>query len=173
MNRRLLLLAPLGVAAVGGVSFWAMLRGMKTGTFDPRGIPSQMIDKPLPDFALQGFGRADILALKRPVVLNFFASWCVPCIDEAPTLLTLNRANVPIWGIAYKDKVPATDAFLTKYGNPYRRIARDLAGQVGIEWGVTGVPETYIIDAAGIVRWRYSGPLSVQAVSVVTQLATT
>ena len=172
MNRRLLLLAPLGVAAVGGVSFWAMLRGMQTGSFDPRGIPSQMIDKPLPDFALEGFGRADILAAKSPVVLNFFASWCVPCIDEAPVLVDLRRAGVPIWGIAYKDKAPQTDAFLTKYGNPYRRVARDLAGQVGIEWGVTGVPETYIVDAGGIVRWRFSGPLSRQAAAVVTKMAT-
>ena len=131
MNRRLMLLAPFGVAAIGGASFWAMLRGMQTGSFDPRGIPSQMIDKPLPDFVLDGFGRADILAMKRPVVLNFFASWCVPCIDEAPTLVALNRASVPIWGIAYKDKLPATDAFLTKYGNPYRRIARDLATALG------------------------------------------
>jgi cytochrome c biogenesis protein CcmG/thiol:disulfide interchange protein DsbE len=86
--------------------------------------------------------------------------------------VALKQAGIPLWGIAYKDKPPQTDAFLSKHGNPYRRIARDLAGQVGIEWGVTGVPETYIIDASGIVRWRYSGPLSKQAAAVVTKMAT-
>jgi cytochrome c biogenesis protein CcmG/thiol:disulfide interchange protein DsbE len=172
MNRRLLLLAPFGLAVAGGASFWTVLQRMKTGEFDPRGLPSQMIGKPVPEFALDGFTRADILAQKAPVVLNFFASWCVPCIDEAPMLVALKQAGVPIWGIAYKDKQPQTEAFLAKNGNPYRRIARDLAGQVGIEWGITGVPETYIIDASGIVRWRYAGPLSAQAASVVTQMAT-
>jgi cytochrome c biogenesis protein CcmG/thiol:disulfide interchange protein DsbE len=164
------MLAPLGVAALGGASFYAMLRGMKTGSFDPRGLPSQMIGRPLPEFALEGFGQVDILAVKAPVVLNFFASWCAPCVDEAPTLLAMKNAGVPLWGIAYKDKAPATDGFLVRHGNPYRRVARDIAGQVGIEWGVTGVPETYVIDAGGIVRWRFSGPLSGQAADVVTRM---
>ena len=171
MNRRLLLALPLGVAALGGVAFYRMLAGMQSGTFDPRGVPSQLIDKPLPDFTLAGFGRQDVLAAKAPVVLNFFASWCVPCIEEAPMLLALKQAGVSIWGIAYKDKTPATDAFLARHGNPYGRIARDEAGRVGIEWGVTGVPETYLVDAAGIVRWRFTGPLSVQAAGVLAKLA--
>lgn len=171
MNRRLLLMAPLGVAAIGGAAFYAMLNGMERGTFDPRGVPSQLIDKPLPKFNLSGFGSADVLSLKSPVVLNFFASWCVPCIEEAPMLLSLRQAGVPIWGIAYKDKTPATDAFLRRHGNPYTRIARDEAGLVGIDWGVTGVPETYLIDGAGLVRWRFTGPLSQQAATGLAQLA--
>ncbi len=171
MNRRLLLLAPLGVAAIGGAAFYTMLRGMKTGSFDPRGIPSQMIGCKLPDFTLEGFSSTDILAVRKPVVLNFFASWCAPCIDEAPMLIALKKAGVPLWGIAYKDKAPATDAFLVRHGNPFTHLARDAAGQVGIEWGITGVPETYVIDAEGVVRWRFSGPLSSEAAGVVTKLS--
>lgn len=171
MNRRVLLALPFGVAAVGGGAFYAMLRGMQSGTFDPRGVPSQLIDKPLPDFALTGFGRAEILAARAPVVLNFFASWCEPCIQEVPQLLVLKQAGLNLWGIAYKDKLPATNAFLQRHGNPYGRIARDDAGTVGIEWGVTGVPETYLIDAAGIVRWRFTGPLSEAAATGLARLA--
>jgi cytochrome c biogenesis protein CcmG/thiol:disulfide interchange protein DsbE len=167
MNRRLLMLAPLGVAVIGGASFYAMLSGMKRGTFDPRGIPSQMLDKPLPDFTLPGFSRADVLAAKRPVVLNFFASWCAPCVEEAPVLLALKQAGVPLWGIAYKDKPAATDAFLVRHGNPFARMARDDAGAVGIEWGITGVPETFVIDAAGIVRFRYAGALPQDAAAAL------
>ncbi len=163
MNRRLLLLAPLGLAAIGGVSFYAMLRGMKRGTFDPRGIPSQMLDKPLPDFDLPGFNRADVLKNARPILINFFASWCAPCIDEAPILLKLRQAHVPLWGIAYKDKHEATDAFLVRQGNPFAHLAHDDAGTVGIEWGITGVPETFLVDAAGIVRWHFAGPLPPEA----------
>ena len=170
MNRRLLLLAPLGVAAIGGVSFYAMLNGMQDGSFNPRGVPSQLIDKPLPNFTLPGFGRADVVAARKPVVINFFASWCAPCVEEAPMLMALKQQGVPIWGIAYKDKTPATDAFLVRHGDPYTRVARDSAGMVGIEWGITGVPETYVIDAEGVVRWRTTGPITPDAAGVVTKM---
>ena len=170
MNRRVLLAIPFGVAVAGGAGFYAILRAMQSGDFDPRGVPSQLIDKPLPDFSMPGFSRADILARKAPVVVNFFASWCVPCVEEAPILSALQKGGVPIWGIAYKDKTAATDQFLKRRGNPYAQLARDEDGTVGIEWGVTGVPETYLIDAQGIVRWRYTGPLSKQAAAGLAQL---
>jgi len=159
MNRRLLLAVPLVAAGAAGVGFWSMLNGMREGKFDPRGVPSMLIDKPMPDFTLAGFTAADVRAAGRPIVINFFASWCVPCIEEAPTLLALARAGVPLWGIAYKDKPAATDAFLTRHGNPFAKLARDEPGTVAIDWGVTGVPETYLIDKSGIVRWRFSGPM--------------
>ncbi len=170
MNRRLLLAIPFGVAAVGGVGFYSILRAMQSGQFDPRGVPSQLIDKPLPEFVLPGFGRAEVVARKAPVVINFFASWCVPCIEEAPVLAALQKSGVPIWGIAYKDKQAATDLFLKRRGNPYAQLARDEDGRVGIEWGVTGVPETYLIDAQGIVRWRFTGPLSNNAARGLSQM---
>lgn len=169
MNRRVLLLAPLGVAVAGGVGFWAMLSGMKQGTFDPRGVPSQLIGRKLPPFALPGFGQQDVLAQRKPVVINFFASWCVPCVEEAPTLMALKQAGVPLWGIAYKDKAEATDTFLQRHGNPFAKLARDAAGDVAIDWGVTGVPETYLIDAEGVVRWRFVGPLPKQAVADIAR----
>lgn len=170
IRRRLVLLAPLGVAAAGGAAFLAMLRGMESGHFDPRGIPSTLIGKPLPAFALpglgerRGFASGDLAGLPGPVLLNFFASWCVPCVQEAPQLVTLRDRGVPVWGIAYKDKTADTEAFLTRNGDPYARLAVDQAGTVAIDFGLYGVPETYLIDRHGIVRWRWAGGLSADVV---------
>ena len=167
LRRRLLLFAPLGAAAVAGVSFLAMLRGLSTGSFDPRGVPSPLVGRRIPDFSLPpqppataGFGSADLLAAGRPVLVNFFASWCVPCVAEAPLLARLKADGVPIWGIAYKDTDQAAAAFLARTGDPYLRLARDEPGRVAIDWGVYGVPETYVVDRNGIVRWRWAGPLT-------------
>lgn len=164
-NRRLLLLAPFGVAVAGGVGFWTMLDRMRDGRFDPRGVPSMLVGKRLPDFVLPGqppragFSSADLVATGGPVLINFFASWCVPCIVEAPLLMRLRSRGVALWGIAYKDAAPATAAFLKRTGDPYARIARDEPGRVAIDFGVYGVPETYLVDRDGIVRWRWAGPL--------------
>jgi cytochrome c biogenesis protein CcmG/thiol:disulfide interchange protein DsbE len=160
MNRRLLLLAPFAAAVAAGGGFMAMLLAEQRGKFDPRGVPSMLIGKRVPPFSLPGEpGFADIDLAGRAILVNFFASWCVPCIQEAPVLMDLKRAGVPVYGIAYKDKPAATAAFLRQRGNPYARIARDDAGRVAIDWGVTGVPESYLIDPHGAVRWRYVGPL--------------
>lgn len=166
-RRRLLLLAPLGIAAAGGAAFWAMLDGMEQGTFDPRGLPSPLVGKPVPDFTLPGqapseagFGAADLRATGRPVLVNFFASWCVPCVEEHQELLALRREGVPIWGIAYKDGAEAAAGFIRRNGDPYTRIASDAPGRVAIDWGVYGVPETYLVDRQGIVRWRWAGALT-------------
>ncbi len=167
MNRRLLLLAPFGVALVAGGGFLAMLRREQAGTFDPRGVPSMLIDRPVPPFSLPGLASSDLRG--RPVLVNFFASWCVPCVEEAPVLMDLRRAGVPLYGIAYKDKPEATDAFLSRHGDPYARLARDLPGRVAIDWGLTGVPETYLIDRDGIVRWRWVGPLTPDTVTAELQ----
>src|SRR6185437_15641 len=106
----LVLLAPLGIATLGGAAFWTMLDRMRQGRFDPRGVPSMLVGKAVPGFALPGltphagFSSADLAATPGPVLVNFFASWCVPCAIEAPQLSDLQRRGVPIWGIAYKDK---------------------------------------------------------------------
>jgi cytochrome c biogenesis protein CcmG/thiol:disulfide interchange protein DsbE len=165
-RRRLLLLAPFGLAASGGVAFWAMLNGMKEGKFDPRGMPSALLGKPLPAFDLPGlaphagFASTDLAALPGPVLVNFFASWCLPCVAEAPQLMALKRRGVPIWGIAYKDKPAASEGFLDQNGDPYARLAIDQPGRVAIDFGVYGVPETYLVDKHGVVRWRWAGGIT-------------
>jgi cytochrome c biogenesis protein CcmG/thiol:disulfide interchange protein DsbE len=170
MNRRLLLLVPFGATVAAGAGFLAMLRLETQGKFDPRGVPSMLIGKHVPAFTLPGdpgFASTDLAG--RPILVNFFASWCVPCIEEAQVLMGLKRAGTPVYGIAYKDKPDATAAYLARNGNPYARLGRDQPGRVAIDWGVTGVPETYLIDKDGIVRSRWVGPLTTQQVSAEVQ----
>ena len=168
MNRRALLMAPFGLTLATGAGFWFVLRRMRQGRFDPHDVPSQLIGRPVPDFTLpalaayQGFGAADLAALKRPVLVNFFASWCVPCVIEHPELMALSREGLPIWGIAYKDTQAASTGFIGKHGNPYARVAEDHPGRVAIEWGVYGVPESYLLDPTGIIRWRMAGPITAE-----------
>jgi len=172
-RRRALLLVPLGLAAGAGAGFYAMLRGMQTGDYDPKGLPSALLGKPPPDFALpplEGSDRpaltaAELRSPARPVLVNFFASWCLPCVVEHPMLTRLARAGVPIMGVAYKDRPEDAAAFLRQHGNPFARIGLDLPGRVAIDWGVYGVPETYLIDRRGIIRWRWAGPLTEDMVS--------
>ena len=165
-RRRALLLAPFGVAVVAGAGFWTVLGRMREGRFDPHDVPSQLVGKTPPDFSLPGLGEgmgfsaADLQAVKRPMLVNFFASWCVPCVIEAPELMALSKEGLPIWGVAYKDTVPAAEGFLAKHGDPYARVAADKPGQVAIDWGVYGVPESYLLDAGGVVRWRMAGPIT-------------
>lgn len=169
-RRQLLLAAPLGLAAVGGVAFWQMLRGMSRGTFDPRGVPSPVTGKPLPQFDLppqapgQGFSSAD-MAQGKPTLLNFFASWCQPCVLEHPALLSLAKAGVPIWAIAYKDTPEKAAQFIQRHGDPYQRIARDGPGRVAIDFGLSGVPESFLVDGAGVVRWHWAGPLDADIIA--------
>jgi cytochrome c biogenesis protein CcmG, thiol:disulfide interchange protein DsbE len=167
-RRRLLLLAPLGVAVAAGAGFYAMLRGLGTGSYDPRGVPSALIGKPAPDFTLpplEGVDRpalaaSDLRGTGKPVLVNFFASWCVPCVIEHPQLMRLSREGVPVLGIAYKDKPEDALGFLKRHGNPFTRLGMDQPGRVAIDWGLYGVPETYLIDKDGIIRWRWAGPLT-------------
>jgi cytochrome c biogenesis protein CcmG/thiol:disulfide interchange protein DsbE len=131
---------------------------------DPHILPSAMIDKPAPDFALPalvadkpGIARTD---LDGPLLVNFFASWCVPCRAEHPMLGVLAKQGVPLLGIAWKDKPEDARAWLAELGDPYRRLAIDRDGRVGIDFGVYGVPETYVIDRTGKIRYRQAGPIT-------------
>jgi cytochrome c biogenesis protein CcmG/thiol:disulfide interchange protein DsbE len=166
LGRRLMLGVPLGVLAVAAGGWAVMLNRMQKGEFDPHTLPSQLIGRKVPDFALlgldggPGFTGADLQTPARPMLVNFFASWCVPCMQEAGVLREIARQGLPVWGIAYKDPPEATQAFLAKNGDPYARVAMDRPGRVAINWGVYGVPETYFIDGGGIVRWRYAGALT-------------
>ena len=162
------MLAPLGLSAVIGVSFWKMLDRMSAGKFDPHAINNPLIGKALPNFALPGiaggagFSTLDLraAATRQPVLVNFFWSSCIPCIQEADTLAALAAEGLPIWGVACKDEPARLTKFLDHYGNPFQKIADDRAGRVLIDWGVDGYPESFLIDRAGIVRWHIGGPLS-------------
>jgi cytochrome c biogenesis protein CcmG/thiol:disulfide interchange protein DsbE len=92
--------------------------------------------------------------------VNFWASWCAPCIIEHPQLMRLAREGVAVYGINYKDRVAEAGAFLRRHGNPYRRLGRDEPGRTAIDWGVYGVPETYLLDRQGMIRWRWAGPIT-------------
>lgn len=137
--------------------------------YDPHTLPSAMIDKPAPEFdlaALEGGDKLTTDGLKGHVVLiNFFASWCVPCRIEHPILMRLaTEEKLPIYGIAYKDRREDTERLLAQTGDPYRGIGVDTDGRTGIDFGVYGVPETYIIDKSGHIRKRFVGPLTAEAV---------
>ena len=136
---------------------------------DPREVPSPLIDKPAPAFALSQLHDTERKLtntdLKGKVwLLNVWASWCASCRDEHPLLMQLAAANeVPIYGLDYKDKPDAGRAWLAQNGNPYTASAVDLDGRVGIDYGVYGVPETFLIDKQGIVRYKQIGPLTVDS----------
>jgi cytochrome c biogenesis protein CcmG/thiol:disulfide interchange protein DsbE len=136
---------------------------------DPREVPSPLIDKPAPAFQL---ARLDdpthtvrLEDLRGQVwLLNVWASWCVSCREEHPLLVALGKANiVPIVGLDYKDETTAGKRWLADNGNPYTTSVVDRDGKVGIDWGVYGVPETFVIDKAGTIRYKQIGPLTAEA----------
>ena len=162
MNRRLAFLLPAALFAALVVVFSIGL------THDPHLLPSALIDRPAPDFALpglydaaQGLSREDLGG--RVTLVNFFASWCAPCREEHSELMALaRRQGVTLQGIAYKDKPEDARRFLDGLGNPFRRVGIDRDGRTGIDFGVYGVPETYVVDAGGHIRYRQVGPLTAE-----------
>ena len=161
MNRTVLLV-PLAVFLIVGAFFGYGL------TRDPSRIPSQLIDRPLPAFdmqAIEGFSEGLTASdLKGEVaLLNVFASWCISCHIEHPTLMRLAAENaVPIYGLNWKEKPGEGKAWLDRFGNPYKAIGDDQSGRVAIDLGVTGAPETFVIDADGRVRFKVVGPITEQ-----------
>jgi cytochrome c biogenesis protein CcmG/thiol:disulfide interchange protein DsbE len=137
---------------------------------NPREIPSALIGKPAPTFALPAVeGRSDGLAnadfAGQVAIVNVFASWCGPCLIEHPLLMGLAaRKLVPIYGINYKDPPDQAAAWLARHGDPYTRIGADRDGRVGIDWGVYGVPETYVVDAKGTIVFKHVGPLTPEVI---------
>lgn len=133
---------------------------------DPRQVPSPFIDKPAPELGVprlktpdQEIYRSDLLG--KPALVNVWASWCVACRAEHEVLLRLAReTQLPIIGLNYKDKREAALQWLANLGDPYTTIAVDADGRVGIEWGVYGVPESFLLDPQGVIRYKQIGPLT-------------
>ena len=152
------------------VVFVALVGFLFVGLFrDPREVPSPLIGKPAPGFTLaqlhdpaKTLGPGD---LKGQVwLLNVWASWCVSCRDEHPLLVELGRAKiVPIVGLNYKDEPAAGLKWLAQNGDPYSVSVVDRDGRVGIVWGVYGVPETFVVDKTGAIRYKQIGPITVEA----------
>jgi cytochrome c biogenesis protein CcmG/thiol:disulfide interchange protein DsbE len=157
--RRLLYILPLLAFAL--LALWLA----QSLSRDPQLLPSALIDKPAPRFDLAGLGQRQGVATGdlsgRVVLVNFFASWCLPCRVEHPLLMRLAEEHkVALYGIAYKDKPEDSEKLLTQLGDPYGRIGIDRDGRVAIDFGVYGVPETYVVDQQGRIRYRQVGPIT-------------
>lgn len=136
---------------------------------DPRDVPSALINRPVPIFALpplpgrgSGLSNADLGGQVR--LVNVFASWCLPCRAEHPILTELSGA-LPVVGINYKDRPEDAMAWLERHGDPFAAIGADRDGRVAIDWGVYGVPETFLIDRDGRIRFKHVGPLTADIVA--------
>ena len=158
---------PLAVF-VGLVAFFAV--GLQR---DPRMVPSPLIDRPAPNFRLPqldapGSFFSPASYHGKVWMLNVWASWCVSCREEHPVLLKFSREqHIPLVGLDYKDQAGDARHWLDNYGNPYTLTAVDADGRVGIDYGVYGVPETYIIDKAGIIRYKQIGPITIESLQQV------
>ncbi len=154
-----LVVVPLLALALMALFGWGLRNGSDA-------LPSALIGKPVPTFDLppvlgraQGFATKDLL--RHVSLVNVFASWCVPCRVEHPVFMAFSSTNeVPLYGMNYKDPPEQARAWLDDLGDPYARIGADRDGRAGIEWGVYGVPETYIVAADGTIAYRHVGPVS-------------
>jgi len=136
---------------------------------NPRQVPSPLIGKPAPELQLEELHASDKTLtskdnLGKVWLLNVWASWCVSCREEHPLLVELSKAGiVPVYGLNYKDERDLALQWLRQVGDPYVASARDPEGRTGIEYGVYGVPETYVIDKNGVIRYKQIGPVTVDA----------
>lgn len=134
-------------------------------TRDPQVLPSALLDDPAPEFALEpiegydkpGLARADLMG--EPTLVNIFASWCVPCQVEHPQITALAEEGVTVHAINYKDEAEDARQWLAALGDPFTRIGADEEGHVGIDWGVYGVPETFVLDGNGTIVHKHVGPI--------------
>ena len=152
-------LVPLIAFALMVLFGWGLFRGGDD-------LPSALLDKPVPEFALAPvLGREEGLSTQDLIghvsLVNVFASWCVPCRAEHPLFMELSATGeVPLYGINYKDPPELARAWLDELGDPYVRFGADIDGRAGIEWGVYGVPETYVITSDGAIAYRHVGPIT-------------
>ena len=153
-------LIPLGIfIAVAAFLF----KGL---SLTPKEVPSPLIGKAAPEFSLPmlnnfetRFANSDMTG--KVWLLNVFASWCGPCLDEHPVIVNFARSDTaPVLGFNYKDRPQAAAQWLDRHGDPYSQVVVDLDGRIGLDYGVYGVPETFLIDRAGIIRYKKIGPLT-------------
>ncbi len=167
MRSKLILWVPLALFA-----FFAGLAGYMLTQEKDQFVESTMIGRPLPDFALDpafeglpGARKADFAG--EPRLLNIWASWCTPCIAEAPQLEALKAQGAQIIGIAIRDRPEDVARFLARYGNPYTRIGSDPISEVQLGIGSSGVPETFVIDGKGVIRYQHIGDIRASDVPVL------
>lgn len=167
---KLLVWVPLALFAAGLALF-------SSGMFAPadRDVRSAMVGKPIPDFDLppsiegeSGLKTAD-LRDGKPKLLNIFASWCIPCAVEAPQLEKLNEQGAEIVAVAIRDKPEDVAAFLARYGNPFSKIGADDLSKIQFELGSSGVPETFVVDGQGIIRYQHIGEIREEHVPLLLQ----
>jgi cytochrome c biogenesis protein CcmG/thiol:disulfide interchange protein DsbE len=166
-SRLWLMLIPVIVFAGLAALFWKGLSG------EPSKIPSALINKPVPEFTLDavpglgvpGFATADLKSGKVTVV-NVWASWCAPCRIEHPLLIELaRRSDIALFGINYKDEPENSVRFLGTLGQPFAAVGMDSNGRAAVNWGVYGVPETFIVDGQGVIRYKHIGPLTPESIT--------
>lgn len=172
MNRRIILFAPLALLVVfTGLAVWRLANPPETE------IRSRLEGKLIAEFSLPAAipGHAGLtsvdLADGKPKLLNIFASWCVPCIAEAPILLDLERRGVTIQAIAVRDREEDVADFLIRHGDPFERIGSDRDSRVQMALGSSGVPETFVVDGRGMIRYQHVGPIeSPDVATILTEL---
>lgn len=140
-----------------------------------REVRSAMIGKPMPEFSLPaavpdqpGLSRAD-LANGKVHLVNIFASWCIPCAVEAPQLARLRAAGVEIVGVAIRDKPEDVQAFLARHGNPFSRIGADTVSKIQFDLGSSGVPESFVVDGKGVIRYQHIGEIRAEQVDLLLE----
>ncbi|WP_170788842.1 DsbE family thiol:disulfide interchange protein [Ruegeria lacuscaerulensis] len=158
-------ISPLMIAPPLIFGAFAVLAGIGMFRDDPNALPSAREGQPAPPVVLtefQGKPNFDDATLRDGNVklVNYWASWCAPCRVEHPNLQALSEEGIPLYGINYKDQLDNAEDFLTELGDPYTGIGRDEQGRMGLDWGVYGVPETYVINGEGTIILRFAGPIT-------------
>ena len=158
------------IVCLFGISF-VFIQGLKK---DPTIIPSNLISRKFPEFQLKPLKNYDVLSQKdlqkkEIKIVNFFASWCPPCKVEHPQLIELSK-SFNLYGIAKKDKPQQLLTWLEELGNPFKKVGLDNEGMVSIEWGVYGLPETFIVDDSGVIIYKHIGPVMKKDVVVIKSL---
>lgn len=169
MRKGYLFLIPIAGFVLIAAMLGYLLVSYMGGERDPRALPSALLNRPAPEFAklesplqgVPGFASTDLKG--QVTVVNVWASWCPPCLAEHPQIVALSRVpGIRVFGLNYKDRNEKAAAWLGENGNAYHAIGSDRNGNVGIDWGVYGVPETFVLDRNAVIRYRHAGPVTAE-----------